>query len=66
MIGAVVGEWIGSTVGIGALIIQATYNFDSALLYAAIVMSACLSGAFFLLITLVERWLIRWQPANVH
>ena len=34
VIGAVVGEWIGSTLGIGALIIQATYNFDSALLYA--------------------------------
>ena len=29
VIGAIVGEWIGSTKGIGALIIQATYNFDS-------------------------------------
>ena len=37
VIGAVVGEWIGSTHGIGALIIQATYNFDSALLYAAVI-----------------------------
>ena len=37
MIGAVVGEWIGATQGIGAMIIQATYNFDSALLYAAII-----------------------------
>src|SRR5918911_1450277 len=32
VIGAIVGEWIGSTYGIGALIIQAMYNFDSALL----------------------------------
>ena len=32
------------------MIIQATYNFDSPLLYAAIVMSACLSGLFFLLV----------------
>ena len=47
VIGAVVGEWIGATKGIGALIIQATYNFDSALLYSAIVMSAFLSGTFF-------------------
>jgi NitT/TauT family transport system permease protein len=29
VIGAVVGEWIGSTRSIGALIIQATYSFDS-------------------------------------
>ena len=28
IVGAIVGEWIGSQVGIGALIIQATYNFD--------------------------------------
>lgn len=66
VIGAVVGEWVGSTVGIGALILQATFNFDSPLLYAAIVMSASLSGAFFLLVTLAERWFIRWQPEGVH
>lgn len=66
VIGAVVGEWIGATQGIGALIIQATYNFDSALLYSAIVMSACLSGAFFLVIALLERWIVRWQPEQAH
>ena len=32
VIGAVVGEWIGATAGVGAMIIQATYAFDSALL----------------------------------
>ncbi|PLC03614.1 ABC transporter permease [Variovorax sp. RO1] len=62
VIGAVVGEWVGATVGIGAMILQATFNFDSPLLYAAIVMSATLSGLFFLLVTLAERWVIRWQP----
>ena len=66
VIGAVVGEWIGATVGIGALIIQATFNFDSALLYSAIVMSACLSGSFFLIIALLERWLVKWQPEQSH
>ena len=62
VIGAVVGEWIGATVGIGALIIQATFNFDSALLYSAIVMSASLSGSFFLIVALVERAVVKWQP----
>ena len=65
VIGAVVGEWIGATQGIGAMIIQATYNFDSALLYAAITMSACLSGAFFMVIVALERMIIRWQPDHV-
>ena len=65
VIGAVVGEWIGATQGIGAMIIQATYNFDSALLYAAIIMSACLSGCFFTAIVLLEKAIIRWQPEPV-
>ena len=62
VIGAVVGEWIGATQGIGAMIIQATYSFDSALLYTAIIMSAVLSGLFFLVIAALERWLVKWQP----
>ena len=66
VIGAVVGEWIGATRGIGALIIQATFNFDSALLYSAITMSACLSGSFFLIVAVLERSIVRWQPAQVH
>jgi len=65
VIGAVVGEWIGSTKGIGALIIQATYSFDSALLYSAVIMSSLFSGAFFLLITVIEKLVIRWQPPVV-
>jgi NitT/TauT family transport system permease protein len=66
VIGAVVGEWIGSTQGIGALIIQATYNFDSAMLYAAVLMSSVFSGLFFLGITMLERLVVRWQPAGAH
>lgn len=66
VIGAVVGEWIGATVGIGALIIQATYNFDSALLYSAIVMSALLTGAFYLAVALLERAVVRWHPEQAH
>lgn len=66
VIGAVVGEWIGATQGIGALIIQATYNFDSALLYSAIVMSALLTGVFYLVVALVERAVVRWQPEQSH
>jgi NitT/TauT family transport system permease protein len=61
VIGAVVGEWVGANAGIGALIIQATYNFDSALLYSAITMSALLSGTFYVAIALAERFVIRWQ-----
>ena len=64
VIGAIVAEWIGSTTGIGALIIQSTYNFDSAMLYATVIVGSAFSVLFFLTITLVERLVVRWQPSN--
>lgn len=65
-VGAIVGEWIGSQEGIGALIIQATYNFDSALLYATVATGSAFSVAFFLLIRLIERLCIRWTPPGAR
>jgi NitT/TauT family transport system permease protein len=64
VIGAIVGEWIGSTQGIGALILQATFNFDSPLLYATIVVGSIFSALFFGVISLVERRMLRWHTAH--
>lgn len=64
VIGAIVGEWIGSNIGIGALIIQATYNFDSPLLYATIVVGSTFSALFFGVISLAERSMLRWHTAH--
>jgi NitT/TauT family transport system permease protein len=61
VIGAIVGEWIGSTEGIGALIISATYNFDSPLLYATIVVGSTFAALFFGVVTLVERRVLKWH-----
>jgi NitT/TauT family transport system permease protein len=61
VIGAIVGEWIGSTYGIGALIIQAMYNFDSAMLYATVIVGSVFSVVFFLVISFAERMIVRWQ-----
>ena len=47
--------WSYVVLRIAHSLIQATFNFDSALLYSAIVMSASLSGAFFLVVSLAER-----------
>ncbi len=62
VIGAIVGEWIGSTEGIGALIIQATYNFDTGLLYAAITAACIFSVLFTVLISWLERRVVKWSP----
>ena len=65
VIGAIVGEWIGSTVGIGALIIQAMYAFDSAMLYATVIVGSTFSVLFFLTITVLERLTVRWKAPVV-
>ena len=59
VIGAIVGEWIGSDKGLGALIIQATFNYQSDRLYAAIVLSSSLSILLFLVVVLIERRMIQ-------
>jgi len=64
VIGAIVGEWIGSNTGIGALIIQATYNFDSPLLYATIVVGSTFSALFLGVISLLDRTMLRWHTAH--
>ena len=66
VIGAIVGEWIGSVTGIGALIIQAMYAFDSAMLYATVVVGSTFSVCFFLVVSVIERLMVRWQPPVVH
>lgn len=60
VIGAIVGEWIGSDKGLGALIIQASFNYQSDRLYAAIVLSSCLSIAVFCIVVMVERRVIKY------
>jgi NitT/TauT family transport system permease protein len=60
-IGAIVGEWVSTTNGIGALIVHAMYAFDSALLYATVLVGSGFAFCFFLAISAAERFVIRWH-----
>ncbi|HTJ56565.1 MAG TPA: ABC transporter permease [Devosiaceae bacterium] len=65
VIGAIVAEWIGSSFGLGALIIEATYNFRSSLLYATVLVAALLAVLLFSIVSLAEARLIRWKSPVV-
>lgn len=65
VIGSIIAEWIGSTRGIGALIVQATYNYDSVLLYATITVGAVFSAMFFALVSISERYFLAWNSKSV-
>ena len=60
VIGAIVGEWIGANVGLGALIIESTFNFRAPLLYATVFISSGLSVLLFVSVTIAEKLIIRW------
>lgn len=66
VIGAIVGEWIGSDYGLGALIIDATYNFRAPQLYATVFMAAGLAVTLFSLTVFIERRAITWNPGATH
>lgn len=61
VIGAIVAEWIGSQTGLGYLIIQATYSFNTPLLYATMVVASVMAVIFFATIGIAERLIVTWD-----
>jgi NitT/TauT family transport system permease protein len=68
IVGAIVGEFVGSRNGIGLLIQVASGSFDSAGIFAAIVLIIIVALAAEYLMTRVEKVLLKWRPApfNEH
>jgi NitT/TauT family transport system permease protein len=64
LIGAIVGEYIGATKGIGLLVAQSQNTFNAAGVYAAMVILAVVALAAEGLLTFAERRIFRWRPAG--
>jgi NitT/TauT family transport system permease protein len=60
VIGAIVGEFVGADTGIGYLIIIATHELKTALLFAAIIISSIIGIFAYGVIVLLEKILIPW------
>jgi NitT/TauT family transport system permease protein len=65
LVGAVVGEFIGATQGIGLLIQNAGQNFNPNGVFAAMAILAVVALLSEFLITMLERRLLRWRPNTV-
>lgn len=66
IVGAIVGEFVGSRYGIGLLINIAKGAFDAAGMYAAIVIIMVVALLAEYLMTLVENRLAKWRPAPLQ
>ncbi|MDL9980555.1 ABC transporter permease [Microbacterium candidum] len=62
IIGALVGEVLGATSGIGLIISQAMGNFDPNTVWACMILIAAFTLVCEYLITLLEGRLLRWRP----
>lgn len=60
VIGAVVGEWVGSSEGLGFLMIQDKAQFEIPRLFAEIALLSLMGVSLFLLVTLVRRLTAPW------
>lgn len=64
-IGAVVGEWVGSSGGLGYLMLHANARMQVDLLFAALLVLAAMALALWLLVDRGGRRLLRWQPETL-
>jgi putative hydroxymethylpyrimidine transport system permease protein len=64
-IGAIIGEWVGSSAGLGYMMLQANARMQIPLLFAALATLAVFAVALYLLVDHVLRRLIPWQAETL-
>lgn len=64
LVGAVVGEFLGSKQGIGLLISTAQGAFNASGVFAAMIVLAVVALAADFLLTRLEKRLLKWRPAS--
>lgn len=64
-IGAVVGEWVGSSAGLGYLMLHANARMQVDLMFAALLVLAAMALSLWLAVDRGGRRLVRWQPETL-
>lgn len=69
-IGAIIGEWVGASAGLGHLMTQANARNETPRMYAALIILALVAVALYFLIDRLSRRMTPWQavtdPAHAH
>lgn len=64
VVGAIMGEWVGASQGIGVFMLRATNSFRTDWVFVSIAVTAALSLLLFGLVTLLERTMLRWYTTS--
>lgn len=63
-IGAVLGEWVGASSGLGYVMLNANARIETALMFAALVLLALMSVALYVAVDRGLRAALRWSPGG--
>lgn len=61
VLGAIVGEWMGAWHGLGAIIVQAMFNMQGVLLWAAMLWATIISVLAYVIMSVLEPFMIPWH-----
>lgn len=64
VVGAIIGEWVGASQGLGIFMLRSANAFKTDQVFAAIVISSLLSLALFGLVFIAERLLLPWYHSS--
>ncbi|HYE22505.1 MAG TPA: ABC transporter permease [Verrucomicrobiae bacterium] len=60
VIGAIVGEFVGSNKGIGFVILVSSYHLEIVKMFSGVIAAALIGILFFGMISWIEKWVIFW------
>lgn len=63
VIGAIVGEYLGGSEGLGYLVVSSLNALDAPQLFAVIILLAVMGSALFFVVTTVKRFVIPWHES---
>jgi len=63
-IGAVLGEWVGASSGLGYVMINANARIETDLMFAALVILAVMTISLYMLVDFSLRRLLVWAPGG--
>ena len=61
VIGAVVGEFVGADRGLGFLVSRGKWEYDTALVFVAVLTLVVMAMTLYGLVGLLEKWLLAWR-----
>lgn len=64
VVGTVIGEFVGSNVGLGRLVLTANSQLNGPLMYATVLVLGALGLALYGLVLLAERFFVPWRVAG--